>query len=514
MTFSARPLALTALLAALAQVWLWTDRGGPLAGRLALLAGALAALLWAALSRGRRNAALDLLATLAACGAFWLGALEVALLSHVVMARGFLLLLTLASLHASLVFSALRSVAPALVAPTPGSPTPGAPTPGAPTPGARAGLRLLVSVTIVLATFTVLEAAARALSPLRSYELIPDEPAAGPCLVRASDGRLEGVPGCTGHYLHRDFAGVRAEFNALGLRDGPDDAAPPAAEELGILVLGDSFAYGMGVELPQSFQQLLAESLLESGHQTRVYGAAMPGAGTIHQRWVLEELGPRLAPEVVVVALFQDNDLQENWQAANRGEVAPAPPRLGPPTPWRFLASTAGVPFWRTTSSLLQLRRIDGRPTAVLEAAMRQPPAPEVAPMRAAVVDELLAIDTTTRGLGAELVVLLIPAIVQAETETFDSFTARHPEHTYNRTGFHQALSADLVSLGVRVVDPLPRLEASARANQACYHREGHWNARGHEIAAELLAERLQPLLRERQDDEAVSPGRPPASPG
>lgn len=488
MTFSARFLALTGLLAALAQVWLWASRGGPAAPRLVLIGGAAAAVAWAIRPWGRLSPLAGLAAALAAGAAFWLGALEVALISTVLLARGFLVLLTLAALHTALLFGALVAAAAASATER---------------RDARTGQRLrglLVAAAIALATLTLLESGARALSPLRTYELIPDEPAAGPCLVRTADGRLTGVRGCRGRYIHREFDGVRVEINALGLRDGLDETAPPGPGERSVLVLGDSFAYGMGVELEHSFQQRLGETLRQRGVAARVYGAAMPGAGTVHQRRVLEELGRRVSPDLVVASLFEDNDLQENRGARRRdGAAAPgagamaAPP--GPPTPWRFLASTAGWPFWRTTSSLLQLRRVDGRPTAVLEAALRLEPPPEIEPMRAAVLAELAAIEAVTRDLGAELAVLLIPAIVQAEPERFAAFEARHPHDTYSRTAFHEALLDDLGERGFRVVDPLPRLETEAAAGRPCYHREGHWNAHGHAVVAELLAEKLAPLL-------------------
>ena len=48
---------------------------------------------------------------------------------------------------------------------------------------------------------------------------------------------------------------------------------------------------------------------------------------------------------------------------------------------------------------------------------------------------------------------------------------------------------------GIVVVDSLPVLEQSARDGHSAYHREGHWNSRGHSLAAELLAEPLRQAL-------------------
>jgi hypothetical protein len=48
------------------------------------------------------------------------------------------------------------------------------------------------------------------------------------------------------------------------------------------------------------------------------------------------------------------------------------------------------------------------------------------------------------------------------------------------------------------VVDVLPQLEAEITAGRDCYHREGHWNAHGHEVAAAALAPVLAEVLRQR----------------
>ncbi len=469
-------LALTGLLAMVAQVWLVVATGNAGSARAAVLLVGVGAAVWALAGRAKRAGDLErLFVVLAATAAFWVGALEIVLRQTVPMARGLLVLLTLAAIHAALLYAVVGS-----------EPRGGL---------GRAARGLLASLAVLLGTLTLMEAAVRAVSPIRSYELVPDDPAAGPCLLRAPDGRLVGVPGCSGRYVHRDFPGLRVELNDLGLRDGLDEVAPPDDATPSVLVLGDSFAYGMGVELGETFQQVAQERLSERLGPVRVFGAAVPGAGTGHEHAVLEELGELASPDVVVLALFEGNDMQDHQAAlARRHEPGPAQ-RPEPMSPWRYLASTLRYPFWRTSSSLLQLRRIDGRPTLVLQKAMLEEPDPSIEPLREAMLEELEAIQATTRELDAELLVLVIPGRVQIDPASFETFAARHPERRFDRRAFHEGLVADIRALGIPVIDPLPRLEREAAAGTITYHDEGHWNRDGHRIAAELLVEALEPRL-------------------
>ena len=67
-------------------------------------------------------------------------------------------------------------------------------------------------------------------------------------------------------------------------------------------------------------------------------------------------------------------------------------------------------------------------------------------------------------------------------------------------------------SLAIRDIDPLPALEAEARARRRCYYREGHWNAAGHALAAELLEPVLVEVFATRAETPLGSTAR--ASPG
>lgn len=94
---------------------------------------------------------------------------------------------------------------------------------------------------------------------------------------------------------------VSVQFNASGFRDSKDVASVRSGD---IVVVGDSFAYGWGVEESQRFSNLLQDSL-----RKRVFNIATPGDFENYDRLLkyADALGGRI--EEVVIAVCMENDL-------------------------------------------------------------------------------------------------------------------------------------------------------------------------------------------------------------
>jgi hypothetical protein len=60
----------------------------------------------------------------------------------------------------------------------------------------------------------------------------------------------------------------------------------------------------------------------------------------------------------------------------------------------------------------------------------------------------------------------------------------------------HLASVADLRRRGYRVVDTMERMVGELRAGRSPFFLEGHWNAHGHEVAADELIRALAELAR------------------
>ena len=107
-------------------------------------------------------------------------------------------------------------------------------------------------------------------------------------------------PGFRGRDRHPDFD-VAVFINDEGFRDRPRDGLDEEARR--ILGVGDSFTYGEGVELEQTYLSRL-ESRLEQAGRVDVIKAGVPGYGPSQMvRMALERL-EKDRPETVVMGLF------------------------------------------------------------------------------------------------------------------------------------------------------------------------------------------------------------------
>lgn len=107
---------------------------------------------------------------------------------------------------------------------------------------------------------------------------------------------------------------VEIATNSLGMRD--DEPGPKSAPR--VLLLGDSFAMGYGVERGRIFADLLEAEL-----GIDVVNAGTGGYEIVQQLRVLEQNASALHPDLVVYALYLGNDLAQNdeWEVRADGSL-------------------------------------------------------------------------------------------------------------------------------------------------------------------------------------------------
>ena len=111
-------------------------------------------------------------------------------------------------------------------------------------------------------------------------------------------------PGVKGPYAGNEFSAY-VTINAAGQRGRLYDESRSSGRQR-LLLLGDSQAWGDGVNDNETFADLLASSGPE------VINAACLGYGTAQELLLLQRIGARYSPDIVLTAVFVGNDFGDN----------------------------------------------------------------------------------------------------------------------------------------------------------------------------------------------------------
>jgi hypothetical protein len=168
------------------------------------------------------------------------------------------------------------------------------------------------------------------------------------------------------HY-HGPVAGVEMTTNRWGLRDEPDfDPTPPAGHSR-ILVMGDSIAFGLGIQSSDAYAKVLERRLNSVGSPPtyEVINTAGPGYSPSSYYLFLKNQALQWQPRVVLLEIELCNDVTD--EALLRWDVDPAQPDQ--PTALRggryvvawdgllMSAYTRGPYFYEKTYTYVELSR-------------------------------------------------------------------------------------------------------------------------------------------------------------
>jgi len=267
---------------------------------------------------------------------------------------------------------------------------------------------------------------------------------------------------------------VSVRFNRHGFRDYQDVAT---GNKRDIYVVGDSFAFGWGVEEHERFSNVLAKMRKE-----RVFNlaASLNIDGYEKLFSYAEALGAKFGR--VVLALNMIDDIQ-SYAAAENGSVTP---RKSPPAStgidlWlmpikTFLLRESAFYFLITQSlnHLQPLRRLlisIGVIKTINEVASGLPDQRSI---------DITADRLTGLAQRYDLTVLIIPSrglwVGARQKETRD---------------VHDRMVRALRLRGVKSIDPLAELEKGQNPLQYHFRNDGHWNPRGHGLIGDILQHAL-----------------------
>jgi hypothetical protein len=261
--------------------------------------------------------------------------------------------------------------------------------------------------------------------------------------------------------------------NSLGFRDVEHAVAKPAGT-FRILGLGDSFTYGWGADFEETYLHRL-EAALEEGAagapRVEVIKAGVARFFPEPERILLERLGRRLQPDVVIVG-FIPNDVLDTCMGLDAVAVGADGTLVNRPA---ATFGPAGVALYRHSHAARIVLRAWTHANLFRRcgdyAGVYRADGPYEAEWRE-VEAELGRMADIAAGIGARFLVLHIPDIPPWDD------SRRYPA---------ERLAAWAASRGVGFLDLLPALEAAASADPApLYWRlDPHCTPRGYAVIAE-----------------------------
>ncbi len=307
------------------------------------------------------------------------------------------------------------------------------------------------------------------------------------------------------HFGERTLPGTaRVRQNRLGLRGEEVPLARTPGKQR-IVVLGDSFLWGWGVDDDATFSARLAA---RTGAE--VVTLACSSYGTIQELLLFERTGAPYRPDVVIVGVFA-NDLDDNvdsygerrpyGELGHGGELVlrnePVARRLESPfRVWLYDHSRAalflGDRWQRFVATLHGADRAPQRPY-VPRSLFRDDAAYERkwAVTRAA----LERLERSVRGSGADLAIVAVPHPVQVldERRRLDVADLGRSESDLDLDRTIDRLRSFASERDDLFLDLRPALREALALGREPYDErpEFHWNAAGHDVAAAAAAETL-----------------------
>lgn len=107
-------------------------------------------------------------------------------------------------------------------------------------------------------------------------------------------------------YASIDFS-YTAYINSLGLRDR--EIPRERSNAFRIIAIGDSYTYGWGINIEQTWLRLLEQNLKAAGLNVETINLGKPGSGPPDYAKLAEKAIPLLRPDLVIVGILQGNDL-------------------------------------------------------------------------------------------------------------------------------------------------------------------------------------------------------------
>jgi hypothetical protein len=321
--------------------------------------------------------------------------------------------------------------------------------------------------------------------------------------------------------LHSSFEfSVPVEINSLGLRDY--EIGAKASHATRIVGLGDSFTFGNGVALEQTFLKRLQTCLSTTAHPVEVINCGIPAYCPLQELRFLQKYRSQLQPDIVLLAFFVGNDFNESGDLYDvtgnptlrvvDGNLASAHSserehstirRLTQPLRSYLSTHSHLYVFLRDRSSHF-LSQFGLRPFNLPPDFCRVEFSERMKWNWEHTQDILLRLAQDTAEKGERLVVLILPTSYQVYKTTWDEYVQALKLDTseYDLEKPQRLLSEFFSSKGIEYIDALPVLRYNLIGPPLFFAVDGHLTPEGHDVVAGAVCEYLKATAVKRVDVE------------
>ena len=325
-----------------------------------------------------------------------------------------------------------------------------------------------------------------------------------------------------GTYAIGEFK-VQINTNSKGLRDKEYDYIKSNGTKR-IIFLGDSFTWGWGVEYDKRVTEILENRL----KNTQVINMGVPGYGTTQDFLFLKTEGLKYNPDLIIILFCLDTDMDDNLHGQRP---------ICNLTSSKLILTNVPVSQEEENNNnvtlILSFKRFMGQHSHTYAfIAKRIESNPNLLNLckKLRIADKgtdekthlyiflpfveycsdtytpelnyswnltkalLKEIDITAKENNAKTLIVLIPSKLQIHDEFWEKIKR---QYTLNDQNYKLSKPNDiLVQFGsdndISVLDMLPTFREHAKNGERLYfYKDGHWNEKGHKLAAELIYDKL-----------------------
>lgn len=361
----------------------------------------------------------------------------------------------------------------------------------------------LITVSIVLAaillTVTLIEIGIRIFAPQPKYY--------SPRYLVTADND-------TGYILTPNFKGeMRTPENTTAIKinsNGERGKEYDRNAAVNILGLGDSFTFGTGVEVEETFLWKIEETLNKrKGATFRVINSGVPGYGTDQEYLYFMKRGVRYKPELVIVC-FYINDVMESvipHFTVVEGYLVPSAKMLSTLKDRKFtLTQRIFIAFNNLELNRFVINRLSTAPyfrKLFLEYVVKskgregnrldlyqQKYKPEIEHAWQVTQEYLKKIAALAKKNGGRMLLVYIPERQQVYAEQWRRIIKQYDinEKDYDTLKPNQLLWSFCKKEGINFLDMTDEFrDAVKKGNDIYFTMDPHINKKGHSIAAELI---------------------------